>query len=210
MMIPTLVRCHLLNIVLAFTTLTHAKTISYFSGQDNIEHHLIERIHNASQRIYAAVYMLTSTPVANALIAAKQRGLDIQVVSDVSCVTSRYGKIDHLKKAGIDVFVFKHTASNSYDEALMHHKFAIIDRAVWTGSYNWTRSANRRNKENVLITDEDEMVTNYCAQFNELKTCCAQSPQPRKKNDTTSTRYITRRLMSFLQKLKRKLFDRDA
>jgi phosphatidylserine/phosphatidylglycerophosphate/cardiolipin synthase-like enzyme len=34
---------------------------------------------------------------------------------------------------------------------LMHQKFAVIDkRIVFTGSYNWTHSADRLNDENLL------------------------------------------------------------
>ena len=34
----------------------------------------------------------------------------------------------------------------------MHQKFAIIDRrVVFTGSYNWTHSAESRNDENLLM-----------------------------------------------------------
>jgi phosphatidylserine/phosphatidylglycerophosphate/cardiolipin synthase-like enzyme len=34
----------------------------------------------------------------------------------------------------------------------MHQKFAVIDRRlVFTGSYNWTHSADTRNDENLLM-----------------------------------------------------------
>ena len=30
----------------------------------------------------------------------------------------------------------------------MHNKFVLLDNQIWTGSYNWTVSAKKRNKEN--------------------------------------------------------------
>jgi phosphatidylserine/phosphatidylglycerophosphate/cardiolipin synthase-like enzyme len=34
----------------------------------------------------------------------------------------------------------------------MHQKFAVVDRRiVFTGSYNWTQSADRFNDENLLL-----------------------------------------------------------
>jgi phosphatidylserine/phosphatidylglycerophosphate/cardiolipin synthase-like enzyme len=34
----------------------------------------------------------------------------------------------------------------------MHQKFAVIDRRLlFTGSYNWTHSADSRNDENLLM-----------------------------------------------------------
>jgi phosphatidylserine/phosphatidylglycerophosphate/cardiolipin synthase-like enzyme len=38
------------------------------------------------------------------------------------------------------------------ENGLMHQKFAVIDRhLVFTGSYNWTHSADRFNDENLLL-----------------------------------------------------------
>ena len=65
----------------------------------------------------------------------------------------------------------------------MHHKFAIFDETtLWTGSFNWTVSANTNNCENVIITDDREACRSYQAQFNQLlKTRCkkhiASTPQ---------------------------------
>lgn len=41
---------------------------------------------------------------------------------------------------------------------IMHNKYAIIDKTVWTGSFNWTVSANNKNYENVIIISEEKGV----------------------------------------------------
>lgn len=52
---------------------------------------------------------------------------------------------------------------------IMHNKFAIIDDVVWTGSFNWTVSANTRNNENVIVlSGEKEALSKFLANFNEL------------------------------------------
>jgi phosphatidylserine/phosphatidylglycerophosphate/cardiolipin synthase-like enzyme len=51
----------------------------------------------------------------------------------------------------------------------MHHKFAVFDaRTLLTGSYNWTRTANEFNQENVLVTDDSHFVETYSAVFHQL------------------------------------------
>ena len=49
----------------------------------------------------------------------------------------------------------------------MHHKFCIVDDKVITGSYNWTYHANQNN-ENIILTDEPDVVRNYCEEFNRI------------------------------------------
>lgn len=51
----------------------------------------------------------------------------------------------------------------------MHHKFVIIDKeTVMNGSFNWTRSAITANNENVLITNNPEVVKPYMEEFEKL------------------------------------------
>ena len=48
----------------------------------------------------------------------------------------------------------------------MHHKFVVFDGDLLaTGSYNWTRSAARYNRENVLVTSEPRLVSRFDAEF---------------------------------------------
>lgn len=52
---------------------------------------------------------------------------------------------------------------------IMHNKYAIIDKTVWTGSFNWTVSANNKNYENVLIiSEEKEVLERFLSNFQML------------------------------------------
>lgn len=54
---------------------------------------------------------------------------------------------------------------------LMHHKFAIIDgQEVLTGSFNWTMQAVMGNQENVIISDDPELVDAFVQHFEKMWT----------------------------------------
>ena len=150
-------------------------TDALFSPEDHPKGKLIEFITTAKKKIYAAVYMLTDNDIVQALVVAKQRGVDVQMVVDPTSVASPYAKVFTLLKSKIPVFVFdtkQHHAKNARMRTfapLMHNKFAVIDGGmVWTGSFNWTVSANSRNQENVIITDDKNVCKKYEKQFDLL------------------------------------------
>ena len=147
-----------------------SKSFVFFSPNDNVSSKLIECIKSTKHKIHAAVYMLTDKRVANALIAAHDRGVDVQLVTDSSCLENEFGKVDLLKENGVEVFVFKsHSNKDKYSNQLMHNKFALLDNKLWTGSYNWTVSADKKNHENVIYTDDIDIYKRYEKQFQLLK-----------------------------------------
>ena len=70
--------------------------------------------------------------------------------------------IDRLRARGVQVRV---------DDAPshMHHKFALFDgRVLANGSFNWTRSATRDNDENLVVSDDANLVRVFGLQFGKL------------------------------------------
>ncbi len=178
-----------------------------FSPKDKISEKLIAKINNATKRIYVAIYMLTDRRIATALADAKNnRSVDVQIVTDQSCLESEYGKIDFLKEKGIDVFIFKPNVRRNRKYAkLMHNKFALFDNKVWTGSFNWTISANTKNHENVIFTDEEYVCKKYEKQFEKLKRkCIRQSFAPKKTARTKKFEQIKNDCQKSYQSLKDK------
>ena len=52
----------------------------------------------------------------------------------------------------------------------MHHKFCVIDDSLAiTGSYNWTYYAETRNVENIVISDNSDIVMLFSAEFQRLQ-----------------------------------------
>jgi len=126
----------------------------------NIDRACARMLSTARTSIDAALYELGSKRVADALIAAKRRGVRVRIVSD-----SDYRENEEMQaviEAGIPVV---------FDErsALMHDKFFVVDgRTVWAGSWNATDNCSWRNNNNAVRIDSRELAENYGAEFAEM------------------------------------------
>ena len=55
-------------------------------------------------------------------------------------------------------------------EVIMHHKFCLIDRNTSiNGSYNYSLNASTNNVENVTISDESTIYSQFLTEFERLK-----------------------------------------
>jgi phosphatidylserine/phosphatidylglycerophosphate/cardiolipin synthase-like enzyme len=154
--------------------LVYGVTEVFFSPDDRPSSRLIQLINGAHKKIYAAVYMITDKNIAVALVRARERGVAVQVIVDPSSMEGSYGKGQLLREGNVDLFVFgaQHASHHSFHQPLMHNKFAIIDNIVWTGSFNWTKSANEKNQENVILTDDVGVRERFEHHFELLKQRC--------------------------------------
>ena len=159
-------------IILALFIEIYPRTEVFFAPDDNPTKQLIREINNSKEKVYVAIYMLTDRRIAQALIDAKnKRGINVQIVADKINIESKMSKINLLKQNGIDIFIFN-PGYIHLNPPLMHNKFAIIDNKVWTGSFNWTISANIQNQENAMLIDENNVCQKYLSQFEKLKKRC--------------------------------------
>ncbi len=133
-----------------------------FTPWDNAEGMIVDCIRQARRQILVQAYSFTSRALANALIAAKRRGVDVQVLADrEQTFGGEASRIPELEQAGIPVML-----EVRYQSA--HNKVMVIDpgsadAAVITGSYNWTYAAQFKNAENVLILRHNDAVANAYA-----------------------------------------------
>jgi phosphatidylserine/phosphatidylglycerophosphate/cardiolipin synthase-like enzyme len=106
---------------------------------------VIKVIESAKTSIRVLAYSFTSAPIAQALVQAHKRGVDVQVVVDKSQKSARYASATFIANAGIPVRIdFKH--------AIAHNKVIIVDgHTVEQGSFNYTKAAEEINGENVLV-----------------------------------------------------------
>jgi len=133
----------------------------------SIPERLIGYINNAQQTIHIAAFEFNLTPVAEALIAARKRGVEVQWVTD-----DEYG-IEADEEEGRGQFAMLRKARIKVKDdgrgALMHNKFIIFDdRMVWTGSTNLTVNGNFRNNNNVLLIDSPKVAAIYEREFAEM------------------------------------------
>lgn len=169
------------SFLLVFTHSSDALSFctALFAPQDNLTERLIMLVDREQKSIFGAVYMFTDKKIAQALINAKKRGVDVQIVVDQISMMS-YGKGKYLQEQGIPVLVHRTDDSNPYTMSLMHHKFFIFGlqkdldcSLVWTGSWNCTVKGSSHNNENVIITDDPIIFTAYCKQFQILRQALA-------------------------------------
>lgn len=136
-----------------------------FTPWDNAEALIVDAIRRAKREILVQAFGFTSRALANALLAAKRRGVDVRVLADrEQTFGGDSSRIPDLVQADIPVWL-----EVRYQSA--HNKVMIIDAgteegAVVTGSYNWSYAAQYKNAENVLILRRNsELVDAYAANW---------------------------------------------
>ena len=108
------------------------------------------------------MYVFTLQNVAEALISAHDRGIEVKIVFDKSQGSS-YSQYVILKAAGIEV------RNDTNPDGIMHNKVAIIDnRIVITGSFNWTNSAENNNNENLIVIHSVDVASRYESEFQNI------------------------------------------
>lgn len=131
----------------------------YFTPGPDCENNIIAEI-NQAKKIDIAVYSITNQNIVDALVAAKDRGAKVRVITDRLQSVGRYSLVEELEAAGIPVIT-------NVKHKIMHNKFAIFDgKHVESGSYNWTDSATKSNAENCMFFEQEDKV--FTKQFNYL------------------------------------------
>jgi phosphatidylserine/phosphatidylglycerophosphate/cardiolipin synthase-like enzyme len=124
---------------------------------------IIKYINNAKISIAILGYSFTSSPITKALINAKKRGVNVQIILDRSQKSQKHAKlmIKELLKADIEL-KFDHSVK------IAHNKVMIIDgQQTLTGSYNWTHAAEYKNAENLLFINSKQTSVEYSSYFKE-------------------------------------------
>jgi phospholipase D len=116
---------------------------------------IVQEIAKAKDTIYVQAYNFTSQSIANQLIKAKKRGVKVFVLLDQSNMNDHYSQISELQRAGIEVRIDR-------VNGIAHNKIIIIDeRKVLTGSYNFSKAADQRNVENLVLIEDKQVAEIY-------------------------------------------------
>ena len=128
----------------------------FFSPKGGAAEEIIKQIDNAESYIDIAMYSFTYEPIAEAIIRAKNRGVKIRILMDKVQSQGKYSKYEFFLDNEIAVIQDRRAG-------IMHNKIAVIDgKVLFTGSYNWTKSAEESNQENLLeFIDEEEIIKVY-------------------------------------------------
>ena len=135
-----------------------------FSPDDGIDDMIEKLIAAANNSVYMLAYSFASRDIAERLEAADADGLDVIVVcEDGKAYTDGGGQCGPLAEAGVQVYV------DGFKDTLMHEKLIILDNSVViAGSYNFTRSADKRNDEQVLVIQNPEVAELFLGEFDKI------------------------------------------
>ena len=131
--------------------LSSATTVEVlYAPEDAPLDRVVALYHQAHRYLYVAVYGVSSPRAVEALVAAKNRGVDVRVITDRERLDDpkQRAAVNTLRLAGIPIRVNQH-------DGLMHMKQVVMDDEVnASGSMNHTTSGNRYNDERLdVITD---------------------------------------------------------
>lgn len=138
---------------------------AYFEEQDLIER-LCEFISGATYSLDIALYEVFNEVVVDSLIAAKNRGVRIRIITDSSYYDRE--EVQGLISAGIPV-IHEGVGQNSTSH-IMHNKFIVRDFCdtdpsndfVWTGSFN---AGDFIHIDNGIILRSSEVAGAYTDEF---------------------------------------------
>ena len=128
----------------------------FFSPQDKtISSGILPLLSNAKSYIYIPSFVITEKRIANELVKAKQRGVDVKVIADALNSSTQHSKSKELRAAGIFVKAENYAGK-------MHTKSMIIDdKYVVIGSMNFSNSGENRNDENMIILEDSDAAKFY-------------------------------------------------
>jgi phosphatidylserine/phosphatidylglycerophosphate/cardiolipin synthase-like enzyme len=135
----------------------------YFSPNGGCTEAIVNAINHAKEELLIQAYSFTSKEIAEAIIKAHRKGIHVEIILDKSNKSAKYSAGDFTAHMGIITYIDdKH--------AIAHNKIMILDKeTVITGSFNFTKAAEEKNAENLLIMKSKELAKSYTENWNEHK-----------------------------------------
>ncbi len=148
---------------------------SYFSPTDHAtENAVLPLVNAATQSLDIAMFYFTSQPIADAVSAARARGVAVRMVLDASGASNAYSQHHALCASGVPVKIENWGGKS-------HSKWAVADAltpaaAVVFGSMNFTASGDAQNDENTLYVANAAFAAQFHAEFERQWADLAQVP----------------------------------
>jgi len=150
-----------------------ASAQAHFSPHGGCTDVVVAELGRARREVLVQAYSFTSKPIAEALVAAKTRGVSVTMLLDKSNEVETHTELPWLVEQGLAPLIDAH-------HAIAHNKVMVIDgHTLLTGSFNFTHQAEAENAENLLVLrGHSELARAYREQFEAHKEHCRQ-PQAR-------------------------------
>jgi phosphatidylserine/phosphatidylglycerophosphate/cardiolipin synthase-like enzyme len=141
-------------------TIDERRVDTFFSPDDRVLRALMPLLSAAEESIYFLAFSFTSNELGEIVRAQAEAGLTIQGVMDDEQIRSNQGtEFDPFRQAGLEVLI-------DGIDGQMHHKVFIIDEEIVVlGSYNFSRAAEERNDENLLIVYDEAIAEQFIMEF---------------------------------------------
>lgn len=148
-----------------------SEIIALFSPRSDIRATLISYIEAETEGIICAAFRLTDQQITKAFLSAREKGVPLTFIIDKEGLSSMHSKVLNLFNLGVPVYIFPPVGNidDSVIPGLMHNKIILLlsQKTVITGSFNFTKSAQDRNRENiVIIKNNDTVFNNYLDEMN--------------------------------------------
>ena len=128
----------------------------YFSPKDKgIYNAILPIINKAEKYIYIPTFVLTDKRVANALVTAKSRGVDVRIIIDALNASVQHSKHNALRNGGVLVKTENYAGKMHSKSMMVDDKYTIV------GSMNFSNSGENYNDENMLVIKSNEITKFY-------------------------------------------------
>lgn len=125
---------------------------------------LISVIDSSKTSLDIAIYSLTKPDIVNAIKNAKNRGVNVRIITDKiqSAGKTQSEALKILGSAGIPIKINKHSG-------LMHLKVTIVDNKIaTTGSYNYSQAASTDNDEVFMVIRNANVAKSFENEFEHM------------------------------------------
>jgi phosphatidylserine/phosphatidylglycerophosphate/cardiolipin synthase-like enzyme len=141
-------------------TIDGTQILVIFTSEDPVlENVIIPFVQGAQSSVYFMAFSFTDYPLADAMIQARLRDLDVAGVFEAFGSTSESAELRTLYCGDVPV-------RQDGNGGFLHHKVIIVDeRYVITGSLNFSTRAEETNDENVIIIDNPDIARLYIEEF---------------------------------------------
>ncbi len=130
-----------------------------FTPGENCTETIVKVLGQSRTSVLMQAYSFTSAPVAKALVEAHKRGVHVESILDRSNKRQKYSSADFISRAGIPTYI-------DSQHAIAHNKVMVIDEEiVITGSFNFTKAAEEKNAENLLVIQDHVLASRYAANW---------------------------------------------
>jgi len=145
---------------------------NYFSPKDSVSNHIIATQTSAQSEIDFEMFTFTYTADANEMVTKSQHGLAVRGIIDQSS-NGNTPCVNLSNQLGPDFLIYQ--GLPGYDQnGICHSKYLLVDPCdydwnadpkIWTGSHNWSASADQGNDENTVVVHDSSIANQYYQAF---------------------------------------------